>query len=291
MTPAYIVHSFKTREQWLEFRRLKIGGSDAPVIMGLVNWQSPYGLMVEKRGLVPQRDTTDEMSLGAFIEPWVRDRLHAETGWTITFTNLQVHQNLLNPWCSATLDGVIENDVNDGPGVLEIKMWSYLTKEDLENPESEPRRVFDTQLQHNLVATGWKWGVVAIVVAGRFRWYEVARDNKRITEITAAEQTFHAMLMSGEFPEVDGSEATERAIRKMNLRENRKPISLSMESVLDFEEWDLESQKAKEALAKAAVRKNRLLKAIGPHSFAVLPNGVKLSLHDVHGSRVLRRMK
>lgn len=38
------------RTEWLEQRRKGIGGSDAPVIMGVNPWRSPMDLWLEKTG-------------------------------------------------------------------------------------------------------------------------------------------------------------------------------------------------------------------------------------------------
>ena len=35
-------------EEWLEFRRSRIGASDAPIIMGVSPWKTHYKLWVEK---------------------------------------------------------------------------------------------------------------------------------------------------------------------------------------------------------------------------------------------------
>ncbi len=306
-----ILH-FETREEWLKYRMMGIGGSDAPVIAGLVGWSSPYKLCLQKKGLIPEEEETTRMSLGKIIEPWARQRLAEETGWTIeTLVSRMGHtsgeavvQSDTQPWMFCTPDAIItpsgdfvvttpDGPIEHGHGVLEIKSVGYVTKEALEDPDSDERRVWDTQMHHSLAATGFKWGVVAVIIGNHtFRWYTVTRDKKKIAELTARESIFWANLQRGEYPEPDGTDATDGAIRERFKRPNGKPVSLSSESVLDFEEFDLFSRQSAETGLKAAKAKQRLMAAMGENTFAVLPNGVKLSWKaDARGARVLRRVK
>lgn len=305
---AMTMIQFDTRKEWLAFRRTGIGASDAPVIAGIVAWSSPYKLALQKRGLVPEEDETVRMSLGRVIEPWVRRRLMEETGWAVHHNDdytypegpgypeegkIEVFQSDDHPWMFCTPDGVImAQDDKRGHGLLEIKGIGFITKEAMDDPESEERRVWDTQIQHGMGATGFKWGVVAVVISNQsFKWYVVERDDKRIAELVAMEHAFWTNLQADVFPEIDGSEATEQSIRR-RYKPSGKPVSLSAGSVIDFEEWDLFSRQSAETEKKAAASKNRLMAAMGNNSFAVLPNGVKLTWkEDARGARVLRRMK
>ena len=45
---------YPDRESWLAARRLSIGSSDAPAIMGESSWASPFTLNLHKRGVLPE---------------------------------------------------------------------------------------------------------------------------------------------------------------------------------------------------------------------------------------------
>ena len=57
-----------SRDAWLEERRKSIGGSDAPSIIGLNPWQSPYTVWADKLGKLPPKEDNEAMRLGPLEE-------------------------------------------------------------------------------------------------------------------------------------------------------------------------------------------------------------------------------
>ena len=49
------------REQWLEYRRKSIGGSEAAIIAGLNRYSSLYALWADKMGLLPEKEDNEQM--------------------------------------------------------------------------------------------------------------------------------------------------------------------------------------------------------------------------------------
>ncbi len=50
--------------EWLEYRKTKIGASDAPILMNCSPWSSPYDLWMEKKGMKAPKKMTPAMQRG-----------------------------------------------------------------------------------------------------------------------------------------------------------------------------------------------------------------------------------
>lgn len=67
-------------QEWLEFRRSKIGASDAPIIMGVSPYKSPKQLLNEKRSGVSSTVMHAGIQAGKDLEPYALSLLNAEKG-------------------------------------------------------------------------------------------------------------------------------------------------------------------------------------------------------------------
>lgn len=101
--------------EWLEFRRQRIGASDAPVIMEVSPWKTAYQLWQEKLALVPQANYKSfAMERGINLENDARLLFTAETGISV---KPLIYLSRDNDWGMASFDGVSE----DGNHAVEIK--------------------------------------------------------------------------------------------------------------------------------------------------------------------------
>lgn len=90
-------------QEWLDFRKDKIGGSDVGVIMGLSPYMKPSDLFKEKKGLIPPRPMNAAMRKGQELEPLARDIYEMETNSLVTPT---VRVDSERPYMLASLDGL-----------------------------------------------------------------------------------------------------------------------------------------------------------------------------------------
>lgn len=93
--------------EWHEFRSNHIGGSDAPIIMGLSPWMSEIDLWRIKMGFKEPQPMTNKMQRGHDLEPVAREWYEGITGIKfnpIVMTSKSYH------FMSASLDGI--NNVN-----------------------------------------------------------------------------------------------------------------------------------------------------------------------------------
>lgn len=86
--------------EWLQMRKNKITGTDAPIIMGESPWKSPLELYAHKISDHPQMPITDRMQRGVELEPIARDLFTLKTG-------LEVEPKVVvKGWAMASLDGI-----------------------------------------------------------------------------------------------------------------------------------------------------------------------------------------
>lgn len=104
-------------QEWLDFRKGKIGASDAPVIMGKSSYKTPYELWLEMTGQKSPPPMSTNMSFGKEMEEKIRQEVEEDLG-EFFFPKVFVHP--IHDWIMASLDGIS----GDGKTILEIKVTS-----------------------------------------------------------------------------------------------------------------------------------------------------------------------
>lgn len=141
--------------EWHAFRRLGIGGSDAPVVDGSSPYRTLRQLFNEKAGLGASEDSEDKefiFAKGHKVEALIRAQFQELTGVEMA-PLCAVHDKFDH--VRASLDGFDPNKF----GVLEAKL---IGQEVLENARSKKRMKIEeripghhyTQIQHQLAVTG-----------------------------------------------------------------------------------------------------------------------------------------
>lgn len=101
-------------QEWLEWRRTRIGASEAAIVMGISPWKTPYRLWLEKTQRVSLPPPSSAMSYGNRMEGAVREQVEQDFG------ELYIPTTVTHPdfdWMIASLDGLS----GDGKTILEIK--------------------------------------------------------------------------------------------------------------------------------------------------------------------------
>lgn len=127
--------------EWLEFRKNKVGASDAPAIMEVDPFATPYQKWMEKMDLAPPKVTNGAMQRGHDLEPIARDQAEQLIGCSLT-PKVKLHPSL--PWMFSSLDGVSE----DKKLIVEIKCPDKETHAMAESGCIPPK--YFPQLQHQL---------------------------------------------------------------------------------------------------------------------------------------------
>jgi predicted phage-related endonuclease len=176
----------------IQDRRLFVGGSDAPIIMGS-NEAALVRLWRAKRGEIEPEDLSGDLvvQLGTATEELNRSWYERNTGRTIRDVQRRVQHSAI-PWMVATLDGIVE-----GTGaVFEAKFmlpWSF--------SEEAAADKYMAQLQHNMGVTHLRSAVLSIITGGG-KWVEITipMDPLYLSVLVSAEKKFWRCVQSGEPP-------------------------------------------------------------------------------------------
>ena len=216
------------REEWLKWRTLGIGGSDASVIVGLNKFRSVYQLWLEKTGqVVPEEEENDYTHFGNLLEPIVRAEFTRRTGIKVRAKKALLQSEEF-PYMIADLDGVIYE--NGEMCIFEAKTASAYKKETWE--EGVPVE-YELQVQHYMAVTGAKKTYIAALVGGnQFFYYEVYRDEELINIIIQAEQRFWVEnVLQRKEPVPDGSDATTDYLKQKYRSSNGETIALPADAL------------------------------------------------------------
>lgn len=200
--------------EWLELRRHGIGGSDAPTIMGVNPYDSPFSLWREKVGQLSDEEISQREEANASakdrgnrLEPVIAEWWADTTGHTVRKVNAVLQHPDLD-WCLGNIDREIVGH-EDGPGILECKNpgWRVVRQWDGDYPAG-----YYAQVQHYLAVTGRGWGALAMLVDGEFVWHRLDRDEPYIDVLLEREREFWRLVETRTPPEVDGHPATTDAL-------------------------------------------------------------------------------
>lgn len=246
-----------THDEWLEYRRKGIGGSDAATIVGLNPYNSLFALYADKIGKLPPKEDTEVMRQGRDFEEYVAKRFCEATGKKVRRRNYMFRSDE-HEFMQADVDREI---IGENAG-LECKTTSVYNKSDFENGEIP--LYYYVQMTHYMAVMGYDRMYLAVLVLSKaFHWFVVERDEDEIKSLVSAEKRFwYENVLEHVAPPVDGSEATTEAVRAIYAD---VPQGDFVETVP--EDVMKEYETAKEIADKAAERmqaiKNMISAAVG----------------------------
>lgn len=139
----------ENRKEWLQWRKGGIGSSDAPVVMGVSPYRTPYQLWEEKTGKVESADVDNFVTRkGNEYEPIARAKYEVQTGITMPPCRVQ-HKDY--SFIRASMDGFNQEE-NRG---IEIKYVGIDDHNRAKNEGIVPPQ-YKAQMQHQLIASGAK---------------------------------------------------------------------------------------------------------------------------------------
>lgn len=177
--------------EWLEARRNKLGASDAPIIMGISPWKTPYQLWEEKLGLGKDIPMNSYMQRGLYMEESARQCFERQTG-LIVFPQVLYHDKY--EWMMASLDGIDFSHKN----IVEIKCPGNVDHgKALEG--KVPDKYFP-QLQHQMEVAGLDeaWYFSFDGIDGKA--IKVYRDDKYAANMIKKEEIFWECVQNLEAP-------------------------------------------------------------------------------------------
>lgn len=198
-----------SREEWLEWRRKGIGGSDAAAIVGLNPYRSAFDVYAEKLGIKPEEPDNEAMRQGRDLEDYVAQRFEEATGKKVRRKN-GILQHPEHQWMIGNIDRWV---VGENAG-LECKTTSVLNKAKFYQGEFPPQ--YYVQCVHYMAVTGAeKWYLAVLILNKAFHIFEIQRDENEIQALIEAEKHFwEEHVVKRIPPSPDGSPSTTELIKQ-----------------------------------------------------------------------------
>ena len=182
-----------TEEEWLDYRRCGIGGSDVSIIYGVSHFRCNRDLYYDKLGIKPLREVEDETWLqkevGHALEDLVAKVFAKKTGLKV-YEVKKMFSHPLYPFMRADVDRFII-DENGKKGILECKTTNYQNK-DAWADEKYPYQ-YELQIRHYMAVMNLDFAYIACLWGNSendFAYRRVERDYEFEDEIIEAEQYF-----------------------------------------------------------------------------------------------------
>ncbi len=181
--------------QWLALRRTGIGGSDAPAVLGLSPWVTPYAVWADKTGDAGAFSPDSEaMIWGRVLEAAILGEYRRRTGLPTVGVGLLRHPNL--SWLICSPDAIIpQNDA-----IIEIKTARHGAGWGAEGTDDIPLHYL-VQVHHNLIVSGAARADVAVLIAGNeYRLYHVEPDPDLHSQMLDQETSFWRSVQTRDPP-------------------------------------------------------------------------------------------
>lgn len=200
-----------SREDWLNARRRSIGGSDAGALLGLNPYNSPYALWAEKTGKIVPEGIGDReaVRLGNDLEQYVAERWMEATGKKLRRDNSIIY-NSEYPFAHANIDRAVIGEPDAGFEAKTTSSFDVLAK----CRAGEFPYTWYAQVTHYMMVTGARrWYLGVLCLGHGFFHFVIERNEAEIKALAGAERSFWDGVCSNIPPALDGSQATQNAIR------------------------------------------------------------------------------
>ena len=198
-------------EDWLEYRRMGIGGSDASAVCGMNQYKSPIELWMEKTGQMPDSESGEPAYWGTLLESIVRDEFVKRTGINVVPIK-QILQSEEHPFMLANLDGICQHP-SLGACIFEAKTASAYLAGDWQGDNIPDAYIL--QVMHYMAVTGAKGAYIAVLIGGNnFKWKFIERDEELIEILINFESGFWNHVEESIPPPLDGSDASVEFLNK-----------------------------------------------------------------------------
>ena len=217
--------------EWLEYRQVGIGGSDAAAACGLSPWKSQAQLYFEKTTPIKMTEDNERMRQGRDFEDYVAKRFTEETGKKVRRNNFMMRDKEY-PFLLADID----REVVGENAILECKTTSPFNKSQWEDGQIPLQ--YELQCHHYMMVTGAERCYIACLIFSTDFFYRVIeRDEEVIEMLREREIDFWRNYVEKEvIPAPDGSVAYDDALKARFKGENEQSIALNLKEN-DFKDY------------------------------------------------------
>ena len=276
-----------SHEEWLTYRNLGIGGSDASVVCGINKYKSPLELWMEKTNQKSSEKAGESAYWGTILESVVREEFTLRTGINVIPVE-QIIKSKEYPFMLANLDGVCLCPTH-GKCVFEAKTASAFKFDEWEG-DLVPKE-YILQIQHYLCVTGYNGAYIAVLIGGNdFRWKFVKRDEEIISMLINHEREFWMYVQNQVPPPIDGSDACGEFLS--GLHPSSRPFSKiklpsnAIDLIRQYNEADEQMEAHKELKQQAS---NALKEMLGDNEVGVI-DGATVKWKTVEQEKINSKM-
>jgi putative phage-type endonuclease len=235
-----------SREDWLQHRKAGIGGSDIAAILGFNAYRNAVSVWLEKTGAIDEvPEENFKMKMGHVLEPVVAGLFAEEYPEMKIRNNNYLLRSRKVPCMLANIDREVICPKR-GKGVLEIKTTGDFNKKKWTDTNIPDDYMF--QVQHYLAVTEYDFAYIAVLIGGNteYKSYLIERDEGVIEFIQDEATKFWRMVEENEQPELDGSDASQDALKVMYKADNAVAESVDLPFELQAALEELKLIKAEE---------------------------------------------
>lgn len=275
------------RSEWLQARRLGIGASDSPAILGKSRWASALHVYLEKTGEMPPAPATPEQIAGLELEPYVAQIYSRVCGRDVSRFDRVIHQHMDLEWMLCSPDFYIKRPEGVSDELLECKTSQTHDGWGDEGTCQVPEGYY-VQAQHQMFVTGFRRVVFALLVRGvEFSTYVVDYDEAFCKGMVDILRTFwhdHVLARNPPAPDWSHPKTPElmATLAKARGVAAGPPVSVKDDDLL---EALLEHERCKAVIKEATEDKERayadILSKVAPNQTTVVNNRFKVSLAKV----------
>jgi len=274
LTHPNIVHHHN-RDAWLSARTSGIGASEIAAAIGQSPYQSMFALWSEKIGGQRQDLDSEAAEWGIALEPIIVQKFGERTGRIVEPWN-QLHTVIspVHDWLRCTPDA-IQIDDERGPGTLQVKTTSLRLES---NWKDDPPIHVQIQAQFEAWMCGFEYGTVCALIGGqRLVWHDFIVNKRFINAALKKLEAFWELVQTGNPPDVDGSDSTTDAIKRLYPVDEGGEIELGAEHEKLVAKKASISERKKRIEGTLAEVDNRLKVALGDYTAGILPGGGKVT--------------
>ena len=194
-------------EQWLKYRKLGIGGSDAGAVCGLNPYRTAIQVYQDKISEDTAQIDNEAMRQGREFEDYVARRFMEATGKKVRKANFMYYDEE-NPFMLADVDRMI---VGENAG-LECKTASPFMADKWKDGNIPLH--YQIQCYHYMSVMGVDAWYIAVLIYGReFKFYKLERDEELIADLIRIEKEFwENHVLKQQIPSPDGSKIADSVI-------------------------------------------------------------------------------
>ena len=246
-----------------EKRKDYIGASDAPIILGVSPYKTPYQLWLEKLGFGPEQVYSPAMQRGHDLQPKALAKFEEMTGLIMIDEQRRYHKEY--PWMMATIDGMSP----DGQTIVEIKCPKKADHQ-LAKDGVVPVHYFP-QLQHQLAVCGLDMVYYFSFDGDEGAVVEVSRDQIYIDDMIRKEMEFWECVQLFTPPKLMERDSIYRdddlwMHAAAEFVENAKTIKYLSEKQVSFRESLISMAGNNNASDPLCMKPHRLIRSIIPRT-------------------------